>query len=337
MKAVVLREVGPAESLTWEDVPDPRPGPGEVVVRLHAAALNHRDIWIRKGLYGGIRLPAILGSDGAGRVVGVGEGVDSSLIAREVVIDPGLDWGDDPASQGPKFRVLGMPDDGTYAELIRVPASSVHDRPAHLSPQEAAALPLAGLTAYRALATRARLEADETLLITGIGGGVAAIGLLIARAMGARVIVTSRDDAKIAEAQKLGAEAGVRSDDPDWPKAVARLTGGEGPHVVMDSVGGATFAKALAAVRRGGRIVTFGATTGPVEKLELTRLFWKQVDILGSTMGSPREFAAMLDLVRSSGLRPPVARVFPLSEAAAAQRFLEEGGQFGKVVLDPSA
>ena len=337
MRAVVLREVGPSDTLRIESVPDPSPGPGEVVVRLLASALNHRDLWIRKGQYAGIKFPAILGSDGCGVIEGVGEGVDPTIVGRRVVIDPGLGWGDDPKAQGPKFRVLGMPDDGTYAEKIRVPASSVHNAPAHLSDHEAAALPLAALTAYRALVTRARLQAGEALLITGIGGGVSAFGLQIAKAIGARVIVTSRDDAKLAVAQGLGADAGVNVSDPDWAKAVVKLTGGEGPDVVLDSVGGATFAKALAAVRRGGRIVTYGATTGPVESFELTRLFWKQVDILGSTMGTAQEFAAMLELVSHRTIRPPVAKVFPLAEASAAHDYLEAGGQFGKVVLDPRA
>jgi len=337
MQAIVLREVGPSEGLRIETVPDPIPGPGEVVVRLLASALNHRDVWIRKGQYAGITFPAILGSDGCGVVEEIGEGVEPSLVGRRVVIDPGLEWGDDPRSQGPKFRVLGMPDDGTYAEKIRIPAGNVHDAPANLSDYEAAAIPLAALTAYRALVTRARLALGETVLITGIGGGVSAFGLQIAKALGARVIVASRHDAKLAAAAALGADAGVNVTDPNWPKLAVKLTGGEGPDVVLDSVGGETFAKALAAVRRGGRIVTYGATSGPVEKFELTRLFWKQVDILGSTMGTPSEFAAMLAMVRQGAIQPTVARVFALSEASAAHRYLEESNQFGKVVLDPQA
>jgi zinc-binding alcohol dehydrogenase/oxidoreductase len=336
MRAVVLRAVGPCESLRLEQVPDPNPGPGEVVVRLEAAALNHRDVWIRKGQYGGIRFPAILGSDGAGTVETVGEGVDRAWTGHSVVLDPGLGWGTDPRAQGPDFRVLGMPDDGTYAELIRIPAASLHSRPAHLSAQEAAALPLAGLTAYRALVTRARLREGETVLITGIGGGVSACGLLIAKALGARVIVSSRSDAKLERAAAMGADAGVNVSNADWGKQVGKLAGGEGPDVILDSVGGETFARALAIVRRGGRIVTFGATTGPVEKLELTRLFWKQVDILGSTMGNPAEFSAMLALVAAKQIKPAIARVFPLAEAAEAHRFLENAEQFGKVVLDPT-
>ena len=336
MRAVVLRDLGSSDPLKLESVPDPSPGAGEAVVRLSASALNHRDIWIRKGKYGSIQLPAILGSDGVGVVEVVGSDGDSAWIGRRVVLDPGLDWGDDEAAHGPKFRVLGMPDDGTYAERIRVPVANLHDAPPHLSDHEAAALPLAGLTAYRALATRAKLRSGEILLVTGAGGGVSALAVPIARAIGARVIVTSRDDAKIQAAVDLGAEAGVNVSDPDWPKLVARLADGEGPHVVLDSVGGETLAKALSAVRRGGRIVVYGATTGPIEKFELTRLFWKHVDLMGTTMGSPREFAALLDLVNAHAIRPAVSRVFPLSDAAAAQAYLEGSNQFGKVVLDPA-
>lgn len=336
MRAIVLREVGPCESLRLKDASDPSPGRGEAVVRLQAAALNHRDVWIRKGQYAGIRFPAILGSDGAGTVERVGEDVEERWVGRSVVIDPGLGWGDDPRVQGPDFRVLGMPDDGTYAELVRVPVANLHDRPAHLSAYEAAALPLAGLTAYRALVTRARLRERETVLITGIGGGVAGFGLLIAKALGARVVVSSRSDRKLEQAAALGADAGVNASSPDWAKTAARLCGGEGPDVVLDSVGGETFARALALVRRGGRIVTFGATTGPVERLELTRLFWKQLDVLGSTMGNAIEFAAMLAFVAEKAIHPAVSRVFPLAEASEGHRFLESSEQFGKVVLDPT-
>ncbi|MDB5350054.1 MAG: ccr [Planctomycetota bacterium] len=334
MKAIVLREIGSTEVLKLEIVPDPVAGPGEVVIRLEAAALNHRDVWIRKGMYAGIRFPAILGSDGAGQVVGIGDGVPESWVGRSVVIDPGLDWGDDPRVQGPNFRVLGMPDDGTYAELIRVPVANVHDRPEHLSALETAAIPLAGLTAYRALVTRAKLQAGETVLITGIGGGVSGLALQIAKALGATAFVTSRSEAKLLKAKELGADAGVNSSEADWAKKLVGLTGGEGPNVILDSVGGETFSRCLQIVGRGGRIVTYGATTGPVERMELTRVFWKQIDILGSTMGSPTEFAAMLELVSRSRIRPAVDRVFRLGDAGKAQDTMEQAGQFGKIVLE---
>ena len=336
MKAIILREIGPTGSLRLEEVADPTPGPGEVVVRLQAAALNHRDVWIRRGQYAGIQLPAILGSDGCGVVEQVGQGVPDVLVGRSVVLNPGLDWGHHPRVPGPTFRVLGMPDDGTYAQSIRIPAASVVERPNHLSEIEAASLPLAGLTAYRALVTRAELRAGETVLITGIGGGVSAFGLQFAKAIGARVVVTSRSDWKLEAATKLGADATLNVTTDEWARQAAKLCGEEGPDVVLDSVGGETLAKSLGIVRRGGRIVTYGATTGPTERFEITRLFWKQIDILGTTMGNAEEFAAMLEHVCRHSIKPPIARVFPLVEAAEAQRFMEEANQFGKIVLDTS-
>jgi zinc-binding alcohol dehydrogenase/oxidoreductase len=333
MRAIILRDLGEAENLRIEELPDPKPGSHEVVVRLEAAALNHRDIWIRRGMYAGIKLPIVLGSDGTGKVAAVGEGVDRALIGQAVVINPSLDWGPDDRVQGPNYRILGLPDDGTYAQLVRVPAQNVHRRLEGLSVEEAAAIPLAGLTAYRALVTRAQVRSGETVLVTGIGGGVSSFALQIAKKLGARVFVTSGSDAKLARAQELGADGGANYHADDWAKQVTKLAGGEGPDVVIDSVGGATFVKAIELVRPGGRIVTYGATTGAAEKVEIRRIFWKQISILGSTMGTSREFQEMLTLFGPGGLRPVVDQVFPLADAAAAHRRMEEAEQFGKIVL----
>jgi zinc-binding alcohol dehydrogenase/oxidoreductase len=332
MQAIVLRELGSAEQLHLESVADPHPGPNEVVVRLHSAALNHRDLWIRKGLYAGIKLPIILGSDGAGEVIAVGIGADPSLVGKPVLINPGLDWGENDRVQGSHFRILGLPDDGTYAECVKVPATHVHRKPAEWTWHEAAALPLAGLTAYRAVVTRAQVQPGEHVLVTGIGGGVAVAALQISGARGARVVVTSGSDAKLERAKLLGAIGGVNYKNADWTKSLVEMTSG-GPDVVIDSVGGETLAKAVEITKPGGRIVTYGATTGPIPQLEIRRVFWKQLSILGSTMGTPREFAAMLELYASSGIRPIVDRSFPLAEAAAAHLRMEEAGQFGKIVL----
>ncbi len=332
MHAIVLRELGPPENLRLETVPDPKPGPGEVVVRLRAAALNHRDVWIRKGLYAGIQLPIILGSDGAGTVSAVGVGADPSLSSQAVIINPGLDWGGDPRVQSAQFRILGLPDDGTYAEFVRVPATHVRPKPAPWTWEEAAALPLAGLTAFRAVVTRAAVQPGEQVLITGIGGGVSLAAMQIALARGARVVVTSGSDAKLERARHLGAAGGVNYKSSDWHRAVAALTDG-GPDVVIDSVGGETFGKIIEFIKPGGRIVTYGATTGPAPQLEIRRIFWKQLSILGSTMGTPQEFAGLLDLYARHGLRPIVDQVFPLAQAADAHRRMEEANQFGKVVL----
>jgi zinc-binding alcohol dehydrogenase/oxidoreductase len=335
MRAILLKETGRPEAparLTMEEVTDPAPGPGEVLVSLRAAAFNHRDIFIQQGLYPGITLPVIPGSDGAGIVQEVGAGVDNAWIGRTVVIEPGLDWGESEEAQSSRYRILGMPDPGTFAQLIRLPVANLQPSPAHLSFEEAAALPLAGLTAYRAVVTRARLRPGEKILVTGIGGGVALFALQIARHLGAEVFVTSGSDEKIARAVALGATAGVNYHDPQWGRRLVDLTGG-GPEVVIDSAGGESLETALRIVRPAGRIVFFGATTGLARNLDLYRAFFKQVNLLGTTMGSPREFAALVRLYADSSLRPVVDRVFPLAEAGAASEHLRAAAQFGKVVL----
>ena len=331
MKAIVLRELGSAENLKLEDAPDPQPGAGEAVVRLKAAALNHRDVFIWQRLYPNIKLPAILGSDGAGVVAAVGEGVDQSLIGREVVIEPGLDWGPSDEAQGKNYRILGMPEDGTYAEMIKIPAENLHPKPAYLTFEEAAALPLAGLTAYRAVATRAKVKAGETVLVTGIGGGVSMFAAQIAKQLGARVFVTSGSDDKLARARELGVEGGANYKNPDWGKMITEMTGG-GPNVVIDSAGGESLETAVKIIKPGGRIAFYGATSG-LAKIDLHRCFFKQLSLLGLLMGSPREFAAFLKLYDEANLRPVVDRVFPLAEAAAAHRRMNESEQFGKIVL----
>ena len=335
MQAIILREPGPAENLRLEDAPDPAPGAGDVVVRLKAAALNHRDLWIRSGTgayAGGFKQRVILGSDGAGEVLSVGSGGDPALVGRAVVINPSLDWGDVDAAQGPAFRILGLPDDGTYAQAVRVPARNVHPKPAALSFEEAAAIPLAALTAYRAVVTRARVQAGETVLVTGIGGGVSTFAMQIAAHLGARVFVTSGSDAKLARAREMGVAGGANYRTQDWAHEIAALCKG-GPDVVIDSVGGDTFAKSVEILKPGGRVASYGATTGPVKDFVLRNLFWKQATVFGTTMGSPRDFAAMLKLYDQGLLRPVVDKVFPLADTAAAHRRMEEAGQFGKIVL----
>ena len=331
MRAVVLKELGGPEGLKIEERPDLRPGPGEAVVRLRAAALNHRDVWIRLGQYAGIKLPIVLGSDGAGEVAEVGEGVDAAWKGRAVVIDPSFNWGPDDRAQGPSFNILGLPVDGTYAEMVLVPAANLHPKPAQLSWEQAAAMPLAGVTAYRALVTRARLQAGETVVVTGIGGGVATCALAIARHLGAQVYVTSGSDAKLEAARALGAAGGVNHRKDDWTKTLIARAGGR-PDVVIDGAGGETFNKSLDVLKPGGRLVSYGSTTGPAQSVEIRRIFWKQLNVLGSTMGSPGDFAAMVKLYEG-GLRPVIDQVFPFERAAEAHRRMEQGEQFGKIVL----
>jgi len=331
MNAIVLRELGGPERLALEQIPNPQPGPGEAVVQLRAAALNHRDAWIRQGLYAGISLPIVLGSDGAGSVQAVGVGVDPALLGTAVVINPSLDWGNDDRVQGPAYRILGLPDNGTYAEYVKVPAANLFAKPDTLSWEAAAAMPLAGLTAYRALVTRARVQPGETVLVTGIGGGVATFALLVARHLGARVVVTSGNDAKIARARQFGAEGGVNYKTENWGRAVQALCDG-GPDVIIDSAGRDALPTLVEIVKPGGRIVTFGATTGSPSTIEVRRIFWKQISILGSTMGTPREFGEMLKMFDGT-LAPVVDRVFPLAAAADAHRRMDQADQFGKIVL----
>lgn len=332
MRAAFLETLGDPEVLRMANVPDPEPRTGEVSIQLRAAALNRRDVWIRRGRYANITLPIVLGSDGAGDVVEVGAGVDPSLVGRAVVINPSLDWGDDERVPGDRWRILGLPDFGTYAELVTVPAVAVHPIPEGLSYEQAAALPLAGLTAYRAVASRGRVSTGETVLVTGIGGGVACFALQFARQLGARVVVTSSKASKIARARELGAVGGVDHQQPGWSRSIDALVPG-GPDVVIDGAGGDTFAEAVAALRPGGRLVSYGATAGPTPPFEVRRLFWKQLDVLGTTMGSPADFRAMLAFVERAHLRPVIDRVFPLEETAAAHRRMEEAEQFGKIVL----
>jgi zinc-binding alcohol dehydrogenase/oxidoreductase len=331
VRAVVLRELGNPANLRIEDWPMPVPGPGEVVVRVRAAALNHRDVWIRRGQYAGIRLPAILGSDATGEVTAAGDADGRCWLGREVVIDPTLDWGPDPRAQASAFHLLGMPTDGTYAEFVKVPAANVHPKPSHLTIEEAAALPLAVVTAYRALVTRAALLAGEVAVITGIGGGVAQAALTIAVNLGATVYVTSGSEKKIAMAKGYGATEGVTYHANGWSRTLLEIIGRR-PDVIVDGAGGDTFAQALDLVKPGGRIVTYGATCGPVSSLEIRRIFWKQIDIHGSTMGTPEDFKRMLEMY-AKGLRPIVDSVFPLEDVSRAHARLERGEQFGKIVL----
>jgi len=283
-------------------------------------------------MYAGITLPIILGSDGAGTVEAVGADTDRSWVGRDVVINPSLDWGSDPAAQGPNYRILGLPDNGTYAEFVVVPVANLFAKPPALSWEDAAAIPLAGLTAYRAVVTRARTQPGETVLVTGVGGGVATFALLFAAHRGARVVVTSGRDDKLERAKSLGAAGGVNYQQEGWGKAVQALCDG-GPDVVIDSAGRQAFPTLIDIAKPGGRIVTFGATTGSPSTVEIRRIFWKQLSILGTTMGTPDEFKAMLALFEDSKMRPIVDQVFPLADAARAHDRMDEASQFGKLVL----
>ncbi len=302
------------------DVAGPQAGKGEAIVDLHAAALNHRDLFITQGLYAGIRYPCIFGSDGAGTWKG-----------KRVVIYPALEWGDNPGFQGKNFRVLGMPDNGTFAEQISIPRSNVFAMPEHLDWQQAAALSLAGLTAWRTLFSRCRLKKGEKVLITGIGGGVALTALQLAVAAGARVFVSSSSEEKIRKSVELGAEAGINYREDGWDKKLKQEAGGF--DVIVDSAAGNGFATFPALCNPGARIGIYGGTLGKIDGLSMQPVFWKQISILGSTMGSPREFRQMLAFVEKHRIVPVVDSVFPISEGNAAFDRMTRGEQFGKIVL----
>jgi NADPH:quinone reductase-like Zn-dependent oxidoreductase len=315
VKAIRIHEDGGPEVLRYEDVPDPEPREGEALVELRAASLNHLDVWIRKGLPS-VAKPRILGADGAGVIAGTDE---------RVVINPGI------LSNG-KMHIVGETMDGTHAELIALPRDYLHPIPDGLSFEEAAAFPLVFETAYRMLVTRAHLQADEWVLVWGIGGGVATAAMSLAKALGARVVVTSSSDDKLARARELGADAGVNHETDDVVARVKEVTGG-GAHVVVDDVGEATWKRTLDAARPEGRVVVCGATTGPNPPAALHRVWWKQLSILGSTMGTPEDFKGAYDLIAAGKARPVVDRVFPLADARAAHERLEAGEQLGKIVL----
>lgn len=330
MNAAVITEV--KKPVVFQQVPDPAVAPGRAIVRLKAAALNHRDLWIQLGLYAGIKLPVIPGSDGAGVVESVGDAADQAWVGREVIINPSLDWGPDTRAQGPQFRILGLPDSGTFAEKISIPVANLAPKPAHLSWQQAAALPLAGMTAWRAVFTRAQLTGGERVLVTGVGGGAALFALQFAAAAGAEVWVTSSSPEKLARAQTLGATGGVNYRDAGWAAALQQQAGGLFD-VIIDSAGGEGFGRLIELARPGGRIAFFGATTGNPPGLDLRKSFFRQISLLGTTMGSPADFHGMQQFVEMHRLVPVVDRVFPLAETGAAFRHMEAAAQFGKIGL----
>jgi NADPH2:quinone reductase len=323
MKAIVIHEDGGPEVLRYEDVPDPEPGSGDVLVRMRAASLNHLDIWTRRGLPS-LPKPRILGADGSGVVEALGTEVGGLETGQPVVINPGLEHGE-------VIHVIGEHTQGVHAELAAIPATNVHPLRDGVSFEEAAAFPLVYETAYRMLVTRAALQEREWVLVWGIGGGVATAAFRIAQALGAHTVVTSSSDAKLAKAKELGADVTVNHATGDVVAATREATDG-GADVVVETVGDATWKRSLDAVRTGGRVAVCGATSGPNPPAALHRLWWKQLTILGSTMGTRADFLGAYDLVEA-GAKPVIDSVFPLAEARAAHERLEAGEQFGKILF----
>ncbi len=324
MKAIRNHEDGGLDVLRYEDAPEPEPGPGDVLIRVHAASLNHLDVWVRKGLPSAPK-PHIFGSDGAGVVEQVGADVQGLSVGQRVVINPGIE-------KGGVITVFGEHGDGTHAELVAIDASQVFPLDDELSFEVAAAFPLVYETAYRMLVTRAQAQAGEWALIWGVGGGVGTAAFEICRALGVRTIVTSGSDEKLDRVREWGADVVVNHHTGDVVAAVKEATGA-GVHVVVESVGEATWSRSLAAVRPAGRVVVCGATSGPNPPAQLHRFWWKQLDVLGSTMGTRDDFLGAYELVRSGRARVHIDSVYPLAETRAAHERLEAGEQLGKIVI----
>ena len=341
MKAVRIHEHGGVEKLLYEEAPEPTlADPNDAIVKLKAASLNHIDIWVRRGLTGvEIALPHILGGDGAGVITEVGDRVRNIKTGDAVCLYPPSGCGrcefciTDREYMCVQLRVLGERENGTYAEYARVPARNCFPIPPHLSFEQAAAFPLVYITVWRMLVTNAQLKPGEHVLILGIGGGVATAALQLAAYIGTHIIVTSSSDEKLEKAKTLGAEHGINYKTADFAKEVRRLTGKRGVDVVVDCVGGDGWVKSLASLAKGGRLVTCGATAGANPPTDMRRIFWNNLKIFGSTLGDRAEFREVLNFMEASRTKPVVDQVFPLRDAAAAQKRLEEGRQFGKILL----
>lgn len=345
MRALTLTAVGGLEHLALSEVPQPEiREPTEVLVRVRAAALNRLDLFMTAGLPNiSPVFPFVVGSDGAGVVERVGEAVRSVRPGDRIMINPGISCGRCPACVSgeeplcPEFRLLGEHRPGAAADYVVVPAENLAPVPQGMGWAEAAGFSLATLTAWRMLTSRARLQAGETALVWGIGGGVSLAALQIVNLLGGRAIVTSGSDTKLDRAWELGAAAALHHGRDDVVTEVRRLTGGRGADVVVDSVGEKTWPNSLRALRKGGRLVICGATTGPSAAFDLRRLFWNQWSILGSTMGSRREYAEIVRLAHQGRLWPIVDRVVPLADGVTAYERMQRGEQLGKLVLEVSS
>jgi len=315
--------------LEIREIKKPKPVKDQVLVRLHYAALNHRDIWVQQDSMP--QQPVILGSDGCGIIEDVGEDADPLLVGAEVIINPSLNWGNNPIVQGDTFKILGYPDAGTFSDYVCISKKQIFEKPEHLSFEESAAVPLAALTAYRALFSKARLRAKEKVLITGIGGGAALWAMQFAVAYQARVYVTSSSNEKIEKAKALGAIQGFNYTDPEWIKQALKEAGGF--DIVIDSAGGPQFSQLFELMMPGGRIAIFGRTAGNIPDVPTRLLYWKQISIHGTTMGTRDEFLSMLDLLESRNLKPVIDQVYPLEQIDQAFQRMKSANQFGKIVL----
>ncbi len=342
MKAAIFRQHGGPEVLEYTDVQEPRIRANEVLVEVKACALNHLDIWARKGLPGiEIPLPHILGNDVAGVVREAGELVTWVKPGDEVMVQPGVSCGHCEACLSGKdnfcreYDIIGYRRNGGYAELVAVPGANIIPKPARLSWEEAAALPLVTVTAWHMLVTRANVQPGENVLVQAAGSGVGSVAIQIAKLRGARVLTTASTDEKLAHARELGADETINYTRDDWPKEVKRLTDRKGVDVVVEHTGAATWSGSINSLKNNGRLVTCGATSGYDARTDLRQVFYRHLNILGSFMGSKAELLEAMKFIEEGKIRAVVDRVLPLGEARQAHELLENRAQFGKVVLKP--
>ncbi|PWU04838.1 MAG: alcohol dehydrogenase [Bacteroidetes bacterium] len=330
MKVVYLP--GPKSPLEIREIQDPQPGADQILIAIHYAGLNHRDLWMKLGQYGGKKEDLVLGSDGSGIVKEVGSAVDKKWIGKKVFVHAAQDWGPDKNAQGKQFTILGNPRQGTFAEYLAIEAQYVYEIPAYLDLKNAAAIPLAGVTAFRALFTRARLKPGQKVLIRGVGAGTALFALQFAIAENCAVYVTSGQDHKIDQAIALGAKGGVNYKNENWSTTLQEMAGQF--DVIVDSAAGSEFGKLIELCNPGGTIVNFGGTAGAITNITAQRIYWKQLNILGTTMGNNEDFQNMLGFLERKKLEPIIDKVFPMSHAEDAFKRMEKSEQFGKILLE---
>jgi zinc-binding alcohol dehydrogenase/oxidoreductase len=336
MRAVVLKQIGNIEdiekNLLIEDLPKPVIQNDKVLIKIKYASLNHRDLWITKGLYSGIKLPVVLGSDCSGIIEEKGKNVNKFKIGDEVIVNPSLNWGDNELYQGKYFKILGLPDNGTLEEYIAIDKTYVYKKPEHIDLMQASAIPLAGLTAYRATIVKGELNNAKKVLITGIGGGVSTFALLFAVNYEAEVYVTSGDESKISRAIELGAKSGVNYKNENWDKELMGKNK-NGFDLIIDGTGGETISKCLNLINAGGRIINYGATTGNKCNFEFRKIFWKQVSIIGTTMGSDNDFKNMMEFIGEKKINPVSDKIFEFENVCDAFICMDKSEQLGKIVI----
>jgi NADPH:quinone reductase-like Zn-dependent oxidoreductase len=333
MKGVIFNQQL-ASKISYGSFADPVLKSGEALIRIKAAALNHRDEWSRQGLYPNLKDGVILGSDGAGIVEKVFDEENSSWLGKEVIVNPAKNWGKNQKAQSKDFQILGMPENGTFAEYLAIPVDRLHAKPAHLSWEEAAALPLAGVTAFRALAYQGNVQAGDQVLVTGFGGGVAQFAAQFAKAKGAILSVSSSRSSKLERAKASGTDFQFNYLEPDWTQKAIKATNG-GFDLIIDGAAGDTLSQLISICKPGGKIVFYGATMGNPGKVEARRIFWNQLKIIGSTMGSDQDFLDMLAFVQEKNIKPVIDQVFRMEDAEKAFDRMKAGDQLGKIVLIP--